>query len=36
VRYIVHSLRVVKSLGAAAGDLIDFFGAPALIYWYAT
>ena len=29
-----HSIRVAESLGAVAGETVEFFGAPSVLYWY--
>jgi len=28
------SIRVAQSLGAVAGETVEFFGAPSIVYWY--
>jgi len=28
------SIRVAESLGAVAGETVEFFGAPSIVYWY--
>lgn len=28
------SIRVAESLGAVAGETVEFFGAPSVLYWY--
>ena len=28
------SIRVAESLGAVAGESVEFFGAPSVLYWY--
>ena len=28
------SIRVAQSLGAVAGETVEFFGAPSTVYWY--
>ena len=28
------SIRVAQSLGAVAGETVDFYGAPSVLYWY--
>ena len=28
------SIRVAQSLGAIAGETVEFFGAPSTVYWY--
>jgi len=30
----VASIRVAQSLGAIAGEAVEFFGAPSTVYWY--
>jgi RimJ/RimL family protein N-acetyltransferase len=30
------SIRVAQSLGAIAGETVEFFGAPSVAYWYPT
>lgn len=28
------SIRIAQSLGAVAGETVEFFGAPSVVYWY--
>ena len=30
------SIRVAESLGAVAGETVEFFGAPSVVYWHRT